>query len=304
MPRTGRLTWFDRKGAEMGSVGPDGEHDYADFRLSGDEKRLAASLVNPKLSVPDVWVFDLARGSASQLTFGPAVNAAAVWSPQGDRLVFRSNRTGVIELYQRNAVAGGNDELLMTPEVARTTGVEVSTLVPTDWSSDGRLALAVGLPADIWLLTMSDPTRPVRVVDSAGDQLHGNFSPEGSFLAYTSNETGRFEVVAKSLDRLARQWPVSVNGGYEPRWRADGRELYYLGDDLTLMAVSVSPDDAVPFGTPRPLFQTQVHAGVSSLRTHYVPNRDGSRFLIYRRSHDVAPSTITVVLNAMTALKH
>jgi Tol biopolymer transport system component len=132
--------------------------------------------------------------------------------------------------------------------------------------------------------------------------MHANFSPDGSFIAYTSNESGRFEVYVQSLRSPARKWPISVNGGYEPRWRADGRELYYLADDQKLMAVPVSAG-AVPVGVPRPLFQTEVHTGVSSLRTRYVPNRDGTRFLIHRRSQDAAPATITVVLNGMMALK-
>ena len=149
---------------------------------------------------------------------------------------------------------------------------------------------------------MANPTKPVSVVQSPGDQMHANFSPDGGLIAYTSNESGRFEVYVQSLRPPARKWPISVNGGYEPRWRSDGRELYYLAEDQTLMAVPVS-SGAVPFRVPRPLFPTQVHVGVSSLRTHYVPNRDGSRFLIHRRSKDVAATTITVVLNGMMALK-
>ena len=302
--RTGFLTWFDRSGTMLSTVGPGGEHDYADFRLSGDDKRLAASLVDPKLGVPDIWLFDLTRGGGSRLTFGPALNAAPVWSPQGDRIAFRTNRKGLIELYQKSAVAGGNDEPLVPEEVARKAGVGQSSLLPTDWSADGeRLAFAAGDPTtDIWLLKMADPTKPVSVVQSPGDQMHANFSPDGGLIAYTSNESGRFDVYVQSLRPPARKWPISVNGGYEPRWRADGRELYYLADDQTLMAVPVS-SGAAPFGVPRQLFPTQVHVGVSSLRTHYVPNRDGSRFLIHRRSHDVAFTAITVVLNAMTALK-
>ncbi len=302
--RTGRLTWFDRKGTALTTVGPGGEHDYADFRLSRDDTRLAASLVDPKLSLPDVWLFDLARGGASRLTFGPVLNASAVWAPQGDRIAFRTNRKGgVIELYQMSAVEGGNDEPLFPGEVARRSGAGHSSMTPTDWSTDGqRLAFTTGATSDIWLLTIADPTRPVKIVASPGDQIHANFSPDGGFIAYTSNESGRFEVYVQSLRPPARKWPISVNGGYEPRWRADGQELYYLADDQTLMAVPVS-SGAAPFGVPRPLFQTQVHEGVSSLRTHYVPNRDGSRFLILRRTHDVAPASITIVLNGMTALK-
>ena len=301
--RTGRLTWFDRRGTVLGTVGPDGEHDYVDFRLSGDDSRLAASLVDPKLSLPDVWLFELARGTASRLTFGPAVNAAAVWSPQGDRIAFRTNRRGVIELYQMSAVEGGNEEALVTDEVARRAGVAQSSLIPTDWSSDGkRLAFSTGQPSDIWLLTVADPARPVKIVASPGDQMHGNFSPDGGFLAYTSNESGRFDVYVQSLRPPARKWPISVNGGYEPRWRADGQELYYLANDQMLMAVPVS-SGAAPFGVPRPLFQTQVRTGASGLRAQFVPTRDGSRFLIHRRTSDVAPESITIVLNGMTALK-
>jgi hypothetical protein len=132
--------------------------------------------------------------------------------------------------------------------------------------------------------------------------MQANFSPDRRFIAYTSNESGRFEVFVESLGPPALKKLVSVNGGYEPRWRADSQELYYLADDQRLMAVPVS-SGAAPFGAPRPLFQTQLHAGVSSLRTHYVPNHDGTRFLIHHRTQDVAPATITVVLNAVAALK-
>jgi len=301
--RTGRLTWFDRHGIAVSSVGPDGEQDYADFRLSRDETRLAVSLVDPKLSAPDIWLFDLARGGASRLTFGPALNAAAVWSPQGDRIIFRTNRTGLLELYQKSAVAGGNDEPLIPEDVARRLGIGQSSLLPTDWSSDGQhVVFAAGGPTDIWLLTMTDPTKPVRVVQSPGDQMHANFSPDGGFVAYSSNESGRFDVYVQSLRPPARRWPISVNGGYEPRWRADGGELYYLTDDQTLMAVPVTAG-AAPFGVPTSLFRADVHPGVSALRTHYVPNRDGSRFLIHRRSPESTSTTITVVLNGMAALK-
>ena len=302
--RTGRLTWFDRNGSALSTVGPNAEHDYVDFRLSRDDTRLVASLVDPKLSLPDIWLFDLARGAASRLTFGPLLNAGTVWAPQGDRMAFRTNRKGgMIEFYQMSAVESGNGEPLLPNDMARRAGVSYSSLTPTDWSSDGQhLAFTTGQPADIWLLRIADPSKPVRVVASQGDQMHGNFSPDGSAIAYTSNESGRFEVYVQSLRPPARKLPISVNGGYEPRWRADGKELYYLADDQTLMAVAVS-SAAAPFGVPRPLFRTQVHQGVSSLRTHYVPNRDGSRFLLHRRTHDVAPASITIVLNGLTALK-
>jgi Tol biopolymer transport system component len=301
--RPGRLTWFDRGGNPLGVVGPDGAHDYADFRLSPDESRLAASRVDPAVSVPNVWITDLRRGGTSPFTLGPALNAAAIWSPDDQRLVFRSTRNGQTELYQKSAGAGGNEQPLLTMAAARTAFLWSSNLVAADWSADGQsIALVSGSPTDIWLLPLAGEKTPVSLVRSPADQMHANFSPDGKFIAYTSNESGRYDVYVETLPTSDRKWPISTNGGYEPRWRADGREIYYLSEDRTLMAVAVVAG-AVPFGVPRPLFQTDVHPGVNVLRTHYVPSRDGSRFLINTRSRDLAPVSITVMLNWTAALK-
>lgn len=126
------------------------------------------------------------------------------------------------------------------------------------------------------------------------------FVERDNLLAYTSNESGRFEIYVETVPRSDRKWPLSNNGGYEPRWRADGRELYYLSRDRKLMAVPVAAGPS--FGIPKPLFQTQVHAAVTSYRTHYVPSRDGQRFLI-NTAIDVPPSPITVIVNWTANLK-
>ena len=131
--------------------------------------------------------------------------------------------------------------------------------------------------------------------------MHANFSPDGHLLAYTSNESGKFEVYVQTFPPSDRVWPVSTNGGYEPRWRADGREIYYLSPDRKLMAVEVGPGPS--FGVPKVLFQTRVHASVGSFRTHYVPARDGRRFLVNTQTSDSAANPITVVLNWAAGLK-
>ena len=303
--RTGRLTWFDRAGNALGVIGPDGEQDFADFRLSPDETRVAASLVNPKMCVPDIWLIDLVRGGEQQFTFGSAVNinAAAVWSPEGNQIVFRSNRESLVTLYQKSAGAGGNDQQLMPEDVARAAGAASSNLAASDWSRDGKyIAFASGFPADVWLLPLGDNKKPFKLVSSPSDQMHANFSPDGRFIAYTSNESGRYEVYVEPLPQSDRRWPISINGGYEPRWRADSREIYYLSEDRQLMAVPVS-SGAKPFGLPRRLFQTDVHPGVSLLRTRYVPSGDGTRFLVHTRSRDLRSVSITVVLNWTAGLK-
>jgi len=151
---------------------------------------------------------------------------------------------------------------------------------------------------DLWLLPLKGDKKPFKFLATAAEELHGNFSPDGRYVAYTSNESGRFEVYVQTFPLSDRKWQVSTNSGYEPRWRAGGREIYYLSEDRKLMAVSV---DAGPsFGVPSALFQTRVGVGITANRTHYVPSRDGKRFLV---NTDASPTPITVVLNWTAGVK-
>jgi Tol biopolymer transport system component len=289
------LVWIDRAGNLLGSTAtPEG--DYADFRLSPDDTRLAASLADPKTNTVGVWLTDLARGSASRIAGGGLITASALWSPDGTQLVFRSNQNGIIEFYQRSTAGGGDDRPVLSLEAYRTASLS-QNLIPTDWSRDGQIIFSSPVPAsgnDLWLLPLGKDGKPLKFIASSAYKEHGNFSPDGHVVAYTSNESGRFEVYVDTVPQSDRKWSVSTNGGYEPRWRADGREIYYLSEERKLMAVSVGPGPS--FGIPKALFQTRVSAGVSANRTHYVPSRDGQRFLVNVAS-DAAPSPITVVLN-------
>jgi Tol biopolymer transport system component len=301
LSQNGRLVWMDRGGNPLGSTGvPDG--DYVDFRLSPDEKRLAASLADPKTNAVGVWLTDLARGSTSRVASEGVVTASALWSPDGTQLVFRTNRNGLIEFHQRSAAGGGDDRPVLSIEAYRTASLS-QNLIPTDWSQDGRIVFStpvLGSGTDLWLLPLGKEGKPVKFIASAADKLHGNFSPDGHLVAYSSNESGKFEVFVETVPQSDRKWSVSTNGGYEPRWRADGREIYYLSEDRKLMAVSVGAGPS--FGIPKSLFQTHVPAGVTANRTHYVSSRDGQRFLI-KTATDAAPSPITVVLNWTATLK-
>jgi serine/threonine protein kinase len=301
----GRLTWFDRAGNSLGLVGVEG--DYPDFRLSPNGDTLAMTLVDPKAWRPDIWLIDLKRGGPSRftLTFGSTLNAAPVWSPDGARIVFRTNRNGMTELYEKSAGGGGNETPVLTNETQLAAGIGSSNLVCSDWSPDGRYIMgSLPQPAsgdDLWLTPLSGDKKPFKFLGSPGDQLHGNFSPDGRLVAYSSNESGRFQVYVQTFPLSDRKWPVSTDGGYEPRWRADGREIYYLSEDRKLMAVSVGTAPA--FGVPKVLFQTRVPEGVTSRHTHYVPSSDGQRFLINTQTGDVSPNPITVVLNWQAELK-
>jgi Tol biopolymer transport system component len=301
--RHGRLTWFDRSGNALDSMPLEGDH--TDFRLSPDETKVAASLVDPTTNIPNVWLIDLAAKRPSPLTAG-SFNTSAVWSPDGTRLMFRTLRNGLIEFYQKSAFGGGNEDPVLSIATQRASGAETgSNLVPTDWSRDGHVLFSnPGTTSrfDLWLFRPADKdSKPVRLLGSASDEIQANFSPDGRLLAYTSNETGRFQVYVQTLPLSDRKWTISTNGGYEPRWRGDGRERYYLAEDRALMSVSIS--DGPSFGVPRPLFQTRVPVGVHPLRSNYVPTRDGQRFLVNTHRSDAPPAPITVVLNWQEALK-
>jgi serine/threonine protein kinase len=299
----GRLTWFDRAGNSLSSVGAEG--DYTDFRLSPSGETLAVSLVDPKAWNPDIWLIDLIRGGSSRFTFGTALSAAPVWSPDEARIVFRTNRNGMTELYEKSAGGGGNETSVLTNEMQVAAGIDSPNLVSSDWSPDGRYVIG-SVPQqatgdDLWLIPLGGDKKPFKFLGPPSDQLHGNFSPDGRFVAYTSNESGRYQVYVQTFPLSDRKWQVSTDGGYEPRWRADGREIYYLSEDRRLMAVSVGAGPS--FAVPRILFQTRVPEGVTSRRTHYVPSRDGQRFLIDTQSGDALPNPITVVLNWQAELK-
>jgi serine/threonine protein kinase len=299
----GRLTWFDRGGNPSEPIGS--ASDYTDFRLSPDQTRLAASLVDPKTGYPDIWITDLTRRSSAPFTFGPSVNASPVWAPDGTRIIFRTTRAGgLTEFYAKSSGGGGTEVPVLTATMARASSVLSTNVTLWDWSPDGRHLLFSAWTAseyDLWLLPLAGDAKPVSVLSAPGDQIHGNFSPDGRLVAYSSSESGRFEVHVQTFPLTDRQWTVSTAGGYEPRWRADGREMYYLSLDQRLMAVAVGPGPS--FGAPTELFQVRVAAGVSSFRTHYVPSRDGKRFLINTPTGDAAIVPITIVLNWTAALK-
>src|SRR5262249_20423365 len=164
---------------------------------------------------------DLARGSTSRFASGGPVTASALWSPDGTRLTFRSNRNGLTEFHERSAAGGGNDRRVLSLDAYRSE-MPSNNLVPTDWSPDGRYVIysapEIASATDLWLPPLEKDEKPAKLIASPADEMHGNFSPNGHLVAYTSNESGKFEIYVETVPRSDQKWPVSTNGGYEPRW--------------------------------------------------------------------------------------
>jgi serine/threonine protein kinase/Tol biopolymer transport system component len=294
--RNRRLTWFDRSGKQLGTLGePDVILSPA---LSPDEKRLAI-LRSDSFGAIDVWLMDVLRGNTSRLTFDPAVDGSPVWSPDGTRIVFCSNRAGRYDLYWKLSNGAGNEELLVKSEGHKFA---------CDWSPDGRYILyeesSANALVDLWALPLFGDQKPFSIVQTNFNETQGRFSPDGRFMAYVSNESGTAQIYVQNFPPSGGKWMVSINGGSQPKWRRDGKELFFISADSKLMLVQVKSDGAnFEAGTPQPLFEAHITAGPPIVGSNYAISKDGQRFLLNVLAEDSSPDPAVFVQNWTTALK-
>ena len=292
-------TWFTRSGTEEEGIGNIG--DYSDFRLSPDGRRLVVSLNAGETGTPRLWLHDLLRGVVRKMASEPLLDASPVWSPNGEYLVFRNNRAGLIGLKKRDMASGQVSEVLSAEQ--RKVHGNAGNYVPTDITPDGKYLIynTTGSSGhDIFAVPLAGGGLPRKVVASAHREMHGNISPDGHWIAYTSDESGSFQVYVQSFETGERKEMVSIEGGAEPRWRGDGGELYYLSADKTLMAVPMQNADP---GKPMALFVTTAPADVSPFRQRYVPTSDGKRFLVHSVAVGERPKPISVHVNWLSSVK-
>jgi Tol biopolymer transport system component len=281
------LVWLDRQGDITGTVGEPGPH--AEVRLSPGGERYMVSTADPRLGTRDLWVAGLPDGALNRATFlvrdgGDAVSPT--WSPDGREIVFGAAGHGHPPRLYRSILGSGVSEPLL----------EIGPLrIASDWSPDGRLvaftAIRPGTIQDIFLLPMRPLGTPQPLVATPFQESEGRFSPDGRRLAFTSDESGRPEVYVIAVSPPGDRRRVSLAGGSRPRWRGDGKELFYVSGDRQLVAVPIGPDGAPMTSNAQPLFST-VERGVFD----YDVTADGERFLALRSLGSEQGGHIEIVL--------
>ena len=295
------LAILDRSGRSIGSL-RSSDH----MAISPDGKRIAVDFGDQSAGGRDVWLFEIARNVWTRFTFAPRNDWVPTWSPDGSRIVFASDREqqGLGQLYEKPA-AGGTDERLLLKTDEHKHHLHYSPAGQAIAFESTKAAGADGTPdTNIWILPMPTGDRkPVPFAQSRFNETNPQFSNDGRFLAYVSNESGALEVYVQPFPATGNKWQVSTNGGVEPKWRADGRELYYVAADGKMMAVPLTASGStLDIGAPAPLFQT-TRAATGTSTAHFAVTADGQRFMIGARGMDVGETPpIAVVLNWTAAL--
>jgi hypothetical protein len=286
-----QLAWVDRAGRVLGSVGePD---QYFVVALSPDQKRLAYDVASGS---SDIWLRDLVRDVSTRFTFNPGADFNPIWSPDGSRIAFTSDRSGEQMIYVKAASAARPESMLL----------DAGQFKASDWSRDGRFLAAIRLSPetrmDIWIVPM-DGGKPYPFLQEPFGEFNPRFSPDGRWLAYNSNESGRREIYLQPFPGPGEKLQISSEGGRDPRWRRDGRELFYLSEDGSIFAVSVSEKagGTLEAGKPKRLFSGLLPDNSTQGRTYDV-SADGQRFIIRRSvGTDFIPAT-SVYVNWLEAL--
>jgi serine/threonine-protein kinase len=278
------LIWVDRNGWTRPLT--ESRRAYVDPRLSPDGKRLAVTV---RVGTAYLWIYDLERDSFTRLSTGPEEDAAN-WTPDGERVSFRSRGKGPYVAW-RAADGSGEAEKL-------TSGA--ATALRHSWSPDGKwLAFDDRHPEsgqDIWLLPLEGERRARVFLQTRADERAGDFSLDGRWLVYISNESGRFEVYVRPFPGPGGKWQISTDGGSDPRWARNGREIFYRAGDR-MMAVEVDTERSLRLSKPKMLFEGRNWSG------GYDVTADGQRFLMIRSEEEPAPTRIHVVLDWAEELK-
>jgi Tol biopolymer transport system component len=291
-----QIEWSRRDGKGTGQV-VTGANAGGALRLSPHADRVAFSRIAGETGL-NIWVLEFSRSVLTRLTYGASSDYGEVWSSDGHEIAFSSDRAGVYQIYRKNADGAGSEEQL-------TSGPNDKHV--TDWSRDGKWLLYSqddprGVPS-LWALPLEGDRRPVALVQTPFLGVKGQFSPDGKWIAFDSNSSGGFEVYVRGFPPSVRQVQISNRGGTDPRWRGDGKELFYLSPSKTMMAVTIRTSGAsIEADTPRKLFPARVSNSIN--HAPYDVTADGERFLLAEAiAGPSGAQPLTVVVNWEAGLK-
>jgi Tol biopolymer transport system component len=293
-----QLAWFDRSGSRTDVAGD--LADFSNIELSPDGKRVALAIFDPTRRTRDIWVQDLARGVRTRLTFDAGEERSAIWSPDAARIVYNAQRNGVErDLFAKMSNGSSAETTVLADGLSKD---------PMDISPDGRFLLyrvSAKTRNDIWVQPLDasgkpdGSGKPYAFLASEYNENYGRFSPDGKWVAYTGEESGQPQVYVVPFPGPGGKWQVSGTGGEFPRWRGDGRELFYLAPDGRMMSVAVDgTTPAFRAEAPRALFQAPV---ASFVGYQYAVTKDGQRFLV--NTAVPTPLPVTVVSDWTLTLK-
>jgi Tol biopolymer transport system component len=297
-PDKTQLAWFGRDGKRLGIVGDPAA--YSSPAFSPHEDRLVVALADPKTKLRDLWILHPLLGTDSRLTFDTEDELNPRWTPDGKWIIFTSTQKGPRNIYRKRADGAGATEPLL--ESSEALNVE-------DISADGRFLIfnfySGSAEPHLGLLSLQRDRRRLPFPSAPFREDSGRFSPNGRWVAYRSLENGESRILVRGLTQTGSptggQWQISEQGGNQPQWRGDGKELFYLQGNL-LMAVEVNTEGAsFSAGTPKPLFSVNIEA--EQRRNRYIATKDGQRFLVILRAPTAVETTLAVQSNWLTSLK-
>jgi Tol biopolymer transport system component len=293
-----QLTWLDRQGMVLGPLGDPGF--YTNLALSPDGARVAVSRGEFQTNARDVWLIESGAGKGTRFTLGPERAGDPVWSPDGSRLVMQigTGEPSALQVWRANG-AEGRDSLLKA----------AGGPTPTSWSSDGRFVLYTATDpktnADVWVVPLDGERKPIPFLHTEFNEGQGRFSPNARWVAYQSDESGRYEVYVRpfSPDSSAGKVLVSRGGGSEPHWRKDGKEIVYRTSDGTLFAVDVTTNSGFEVGAPKRLFKSPAldpqgrATQVARLTINWDMTPNADRFLVAFPVQEGLQTPFTAVIN-------
>jgi Tol biopolymer transport system component len=258
-----KLTWFDRSGRRIGTVGEPGP--YTQVALSPRGRRAAVVRIDADQS--DIWDIDVATGISSRLTMAPTVDTDPAWSPDERSLAFSSSRLGRSAAFVKDLVSGREEPLVALDE----------PVFVDEWTPDGRSVIVRTSGQAVYSVAVSGDSTPRMLVDTPYTEDEVHVSPDGRWVAFNTDESGRWEVYVAAFPAFTSKRQVSSGGGVEPQWRADGRVIFYLSPDGSMMSVPVNSQAALDPGTPVRLFSTNLVP--DPWVPQYAVTADGQRFL-------------------------